>query len=179
MAVKPILQVPNNLLHQKSERIVDINDEIKAIANDLLDTVHNTKDPEAAGLAAPQLGVLLRMCVVRKLPYDDRPADSSNSKDYLLINPELIKVSKETVQDFEACMSIPDIYAKVTRPHKVKLKALDIMGNELKINASGYFARIIQHEIDHLDGILITDKADGKIYTEKEFDKMMYEYESE
>ncbi|MFC1756314.1 peptide deformylase, partial [Patescibacteria group bacterium] len=93
----------------------------------------------------------------------------------VLINPVLIKTSHEKDLDWEGCLSIPDTYALVERPIKIKIEAHDVHGKKFKLKAKGFFARVIQHEIDHLDGRLITDsdKLIGKTLTQKEFDKMI------
>lgn len=175
MAIKPILTVPNTKLNTKCEQITEINDEIKQLGKDLLETLLSQKDPEGAGLAAPQIGVLKRICAVRRFIYDKENYETSSSKEYLLINPEIVKTSTEKEIYWEACLSIPNTYAQVERPKKIKVEALDIEGNKIRINTSGFFARVIQHEMDHLDGILITDKNIGKTITEEEFDKLLHE----
>jgi peptide deformylase len=94
------------------------------------------------------------------------------TKDYVLVNPKLISASEDMDIHYEGCLSIPDTYGQVKRHKKIKVSALDENGNEIKINTSGFFARVIQHEMDHLDGILFTSKMIGKVLTEQELDNL-------
>jgi peptide deformylase len=91
----------------------------------------------------------------------------------ILINPEIISKSKETDVDWEGCLSIPDVYGEVQRHTKVKVKSLTLSGNEITFTAEDFFARVVQHEIDHLDGILFTSRVIGKAISEKELDKIL------
>jgi peptide deformylase len=170
MAVKPILTIPNQVLLTKSEKVKAIDSEIKAIAKDLLDTVKLAKNPEGAGIAANQIGVTKRIVVVRNFFPDPTNPRKLISEDYVLINPKIISTSKETEIDWEGCLSVPNIYGKVERYRKVKMTALDLNGNEIRLRASDYFAAVIQHEIDHLDGILFTSRMIGKAIPESELD---------
>ncbi len=172
MAIAAVLKEPNDILHTKCAQIDEITDEIKQLTKDLLDTARAAKNPEAAGLAAPQINVLKRMCVVRRFSRDKGDPEIIRVKDYVLINPELLKTSKELSGMWEGCLSIPQKYAYVERADKVKVKAMDENGKEVKINASGFFAKVIQHEIDHLDGILMTERTKEPILTEEEFEKL-------
>jgi len=139
----------------------------------LLDTVRVAKDPEGAGLSATQIGISKRMCVVRNFFEDPLNPDEVRSDDIVLINPKIIQYSEEKNVDWEGCLSVPDAYGLVERAEKIKITAKDIDGNIIKIKAEGFFARTIQHEVDHLDGILFTSKIEGKTLTQKEFDKIM------
>lgn len=95
------------------------------------------------------------------------------SDDIILINPKITQKSSETELDWEGCLSVPDRYGLVERYKKIKITAKDLNGNKLKIKAEGFFARTIQHETDHLDGVLFTSKVVGKTLTQKEFDKIV------
>ncbi|MDC0449039.1 peptide deformylase [bacterium] len=174
MAVVPILTVPNPLLEQKCKKVEKVDEETKQLVQNLLDTLRDAKDPEGAGLAAPQVGVLKRVCIVRKFlpnpdPNSTRPY---TTQEQVLINPKIISADKETTLDYEGCLSIPNTYGKVLRAKKLKIKALDELGNKIRIKANDEYARIIQHEMDHLDGILFTTKLVGETLTEKELDKL-------
>jgi len=160
-------------LTKKTQKVRDINDDVKKIAKDLLDTVRVAKDPEGAGLSATQIGISKRMCVVRNFFEDPLNPDEVRSDDIVLINPKIIQYSEEKNVDWEGCLSVPDAYGLVERAEKIKITAKDIDGNIIKIKAEGFFARTIQHEVDHLDGILFTSKIEGKTLTQKEFDKIM------
>jgi len=173
MAVKPIITIPNKVLREKTEKVKNVDSEVASLAKDLLDTVRVAKDPEGAGLAATQIGVSKRVCVVRNFFKDPANPEKILSEDIILINPKIISNSKETEVDWEGCLSVPDKYGKVERFEKVKITAVGIDGKDIKIKASGYFARIVQHEIDHLDGILFTDKVIGETISEEELEKQL------
>lgn len=177
MAVVKIVQAPDPVLNTKCEEITDFNEETKALAQDLLDTVLEAKDPEGAGLAAPQIGVSKRMCVVRRFLERKDDESASESKNYVLINPVITKFSKEKRLGWEGCLSIPHTWGQVERADKIKVEAFDENGERVRINTSGFFARVIQHEVDHLDGILFTDKNRlvGKAYNDDEFDNLLKE----
>ena len=111
--------------------------------------------------------------MVRNFFEDPLNPDEVSSDDIVLINPKIIQYSEEKNVDWEGCLSVPDAYGLVERAEKIKITAKDIDGNIIKIKAEGFFARTIQHEVDHLDGILFTSKIEGKTLTQKEFDKIM------
>lgn len=172
MTVKPILTVPNEALKQQCEEITEFNEETKQLANDLLETLDIQRDPAGAGLAAPQIGILKRMCIVRKFKKD---ADGNEfTKDYVLVNPKITSESSATEVGWEACLSIPDKLGQVKRAKRVTITAQNTNGETIKIKGSGFFGRVIQHEIDHLNGVLFTDKNIGKVLTEEEFEQMYY-----
>ena len=173
MSVRKVITAPNPILTKKTQKVRDINNDVKKIAKDLLDTVRVAKDPEGAGLSATQIGISKRMCVVRNFFEDPLNPDEVRSDDIVLINPKIIQYSEEKNVDWEGCLSVPDAYGLVERAEKIKITAKDIDGNIIKIKAEGFFARTIQHEVDHLDGILFTSKIEGKTLTQKEFDKIM------
>lgn len=176
MSERKIVTLPDEVLRKKAEKVKFFDDELKALAQDLVDTVKIAEDPEGAGIAAPQIGVSKRVIVVRNFFVDPINRDKYLFENYVLVNPKIISMSKETDVEWEGCLSVPDQYGEVERPSKIKVVAQDIDGKSIKMKASGYFARTIQHEIDHLDGILFTDKVIGKTITEKELDKI-YEQE--
>ncbi|MFA6981825.1 MAG: peptide deformylase [Patescibacteria group bacterium] len=172
MAAVAIRTIPDPILRKKTERVHRVDEEVNKLANDLLDTLNEAQEPEGAGLAAPQLGVLKRIIVVREFLPDPKDPQKYFNQDHVLINPKVISSSKETQVIWEGCLSVPDTYGKVERPKKVKVKANDLEGNELRLKATGYFSSVIQHEIDHLDGILFTDKVTGEMITEEELEKL-------
>lgn len=142
--IKEIIKYPNKILRQKSKEIKEINDEIKNLAQDMLDT---HKQARGVGLAAPQIGILKRIIIVQ---FPDGPK--------VFLNPEIIKKSREAEVGEEGCLCFPGIYLRIKRSRKIEMKALDIDGKEIQLSAEGLRARIFQHEIDHLQGILILDK---------------------
>lgn len=179
MSVKKIVTIPNPILNKKTQKIGEITDEIKNIAQDLIDTVKVAEDPEGAGLAATQIGISKRMCVVRNFFEDPLNPNEIKSNDIVLINPKITNYSDEKDLDWEGCLSVPDKYGKVERALKIKVTAKDVDGNIIKIKAEGFFARTVQHEVDHLDGILFTDKIEGETLSQEEFDKMIEDQNNE
>ena len=179
MSVKKILTTPNPILNKKTQKIGEITDEVRNLAQDLIDTVKVAEDPEGAGLAATQIGVSKRMCVVRNFFEDPLNPDEIKSNDIVLINPKITHYSDEKDLDWEGCLSVPDKYGKVERATKIKVTAKDIDGNTIKIKAEGFFARTIQHEVDHLDGILFSEKIEGETLSQEEFDKMIEDQNNE
>lgn len=160
-----IVTVPNPFLRQKAKGVEKIDNKILKIANEMLETLE--KNPRrGVGLAAPQVGLSLRIILAKD-------GQRENSVVHALINPEIIKKSAEVEIDYEGCLSLPDTYAQVERSIKVVVKALNKNGQKVTLKASDLFARVLQHEIDHLDGILITDISVGKILTEEEYNKLI------
>ncbi|MBI2450700.1 MAG: peptide deformylase [Candidatus Nealsonbacteria bacterium] len=146
MAILEIKKYPEPVLMKKAEKIKEITPEIKKLSEDMMETMLKT-EPEGVGIAAPQVGVSKRMFVAQT-------AEGPR----VFINPQLKKKSRETEIMEEGCLSLPGVWLKVKRVKKVELKGLDINGKKIKTKAEGLYARILQHEIDHLDGILIRDK---------------------
>ncbi len=179
MSVKKIITIPDPVLDKKTQKVGEITDEIRKTAQDLIDTVKVAEDPEGAGLAATQIGVSKRMCVVRNFFEDPLDENKIRSDDIVLINPKITHFSPEKDIDWEGCLSVPDVYGKVERASKIKVTAKDIDGNIIKIKAEGFFARTIQHEVDHLDGILFTAHIRGETLTQKQFDEMIDKQKNE
>ncbi len=136
----------NQILRKKADKVKEITPEIKRLVLDMVKTIEN--DSNSIGLAAPQIGHSLRIIIVRP---------SLNEKPLVLINPEIKRKSflKETVE--EGCLSLPEFSVLVKRHKSITVEALNIDGQLMRIKTKGLLARIIQHEIDHLDGILICD----------------------
>jgi peptide deformylase len=176
MAILEILQYPDPRLAIKAPPVEDVkNSEIQKMIDDMLDTLHNT--PYCAGLSATQLN----MQKPRRITVIDQSAE--NKQPFCLINPVITHTEGESVYS-EGCMSVypNQICAKVTRPDKITFTALDRDGNNLEIAAEGFFAQCVQHEIDHLDGILyidhlsslkrkMIDKKISKIHRQQQLEK--------
>lgn len=155
MAVREIRLQGDPILRQKSKRIRNFNDPYLAeLAQDLLDTMH---DADGLGLAAPQIGVLLRMCVL-ELPGQEEPPEPGVR--YLLCNPRILK-AEGSQEGPEGCLSFPGYVADIVRAERVVVSAQDLKGRSLRIKAAGLLARALQHEIDHLDGVLFVDRLDS------------------
>jgi peptide deformylase len=151
-----IIALPNPHLRQKSQKVGLITDEIKQVVADMesatLDWEASRAHEVGVALAAVQIDKLLRVVVVRN-NYDNKEDHTFTT----LINPQITKLEGEIVEDFEGCLSIKDVYGKVPRHNKVKVKALGLDGREFRITAEGFMARILQHEIDHTNGIVFID----------------------
>jgi len=148
MALREILIVPDPRLKKECEPVEEVNDEIKTLLNDMLETMYAAP---GIGLAAPQIGVMKRVVVM------DVSDDKDKPEPLKLINPEIIWESEETSIYQEGCLSIPEQYADVERPAEVGMRYMDENGETREIEADGLLATCIQHEIDHLDGVLFTD----------------------
>lgn len=154
--MKKIITTPDPRLRAKSAKVRQVTPEIKQIIADMteasLDWEKKHPYELSAAMAAPQLGVNQRIIIVR---------DDLDNKDIntftALINPEIIRTEGKVVKDYEGCLSVPEIYGMVARPDKVKVKAILEDGTEVRLKAAGYLARTLQHEIDHLNGILFID----------------------
>ncbi len=148
MAVRDIIVIPDPVLKQVSEPVAAITDDVRALADDMFDTMY---DAPGIGLAAVQIGQLTRMVVV-DCAKDDNPPDP-----ICLINPQIVWASEEISKYEEGCLSIPEIYETVSRPAEVKVRYLNRDGDEQERHCDGLLATCIQHEIDHLNGVLFID----------------------
>ena len=151
MALLEIRLYPDPVLRQRSAEVTEPDDALRRLAADMVETMHAAP---GVGLAAPQVGVGRRLAVV----------DTSVGKDpaalRVLINPRIVE-ERGSVLDFEGCLSIPGINEKVQRPAWVRIAALDLEGHDLELEAEGFEARAVCHEIDHLDGVLFIDRVRG------------------
>lgn len=145
-----IYMLGQETLRTPANRIVKVDDSIRKLAKDMLITMYSAK---GIGLAAPQVGVQKRILVI-DLNFED-PESPPN----VFINPEIISSSASVDTYEEGCLSIPGVYLNVVRPSSIKLSYRDEMGRPKKMNAEGLMARCIQHEIDHLNGVLFVDKV--------------------
>ncbi len=170
MAIKPILTIKDHedSLRETSAEIVDVNPEIQTLAMNLLDTLRagDSLGRVGVGLAAPQVGQNVRLAVVEYGGEIDANGKIQNQlPTTILINPKITTTSKEKECLDEGCFSVPEVYGPVERPKKIKVACINLDGKKVVISASGYYARVIQHEMDHLDGILYTDRVEkGKLY---------------
>lgn len=171
MAVVPIIKIPDPILNQKCQVVRQVDEETKRIVQNLKDTLEAAQNPQGAGLSATQIGISKRICIVRRFMTNPETQEET-IKEYVLINPEMTSISNAKEIRWEGCLSVPNLLGKVERTKRIKLIALNENGEKVKIEASGFFARVIQHEIDHLDGILFTSKTVGPTITEKELDKL-------
>ncbi|MDP2700324.1 peptide deformylase [Thalassospira sp.] len=148
MALRDILIIPDPRLKQECEPVAVVDDGVRALLDDMLETMYAAP---GIGLAAPQIGVMQRAIVI------DVADDKEKPQPLKMINPEIIWESEDVATYQEGCLSIPDQYADIERPVEVGVRYLDENGKEQEIEADGLLATCLQHEIDHLDGILFTD----------------------
>jgi len=148
MAVREILVVPNPILKQVSTPVETVDDELRALMDDMLETMYAAP---GIGLAAVQIGVPKRV-IVMDLARQDEPPQPRH-----FVNPEIVWASEETAPYEEGCLSVPEIFDEVERAAKVKLRYLNYQGEQVEEEAEGLFAVCIQHEMDHLEGVLFID----------------------
>ena len=148
MAKRPILILPDQRLRQVCDPIEKIDDSIKVLAADMLETMY---DAPGIGLAAPQVGEMKRIVVM------DLAKEGETPEPLVMINPEILKYSEETTVTEEGCLSIPELYYDVERPAEVTVRYTDLDGNVVEKDATDRLAICIQHELDHLDGVLYID----------------------
>jgi peptide deformylase len=148
MAVLDILTVPNPVLKQVSTPVEQVDDDLRRLMDDMLETMYAAP---GIGLAAIQVGVP-KQVIVMDLARQGEPPEPR-----YFVNPEILWASEETAPYEEGCLSVPEIYDEVDRPARVKLRYLDYHGNDVTEDAEGLFAVCIQHEMDHLKGVLFID----------------------
>jgi len=153
MALREIVTLPNPILRRKARKVTDFGPELQTLIDDMVETM---RVAPGVGLAAPQVNIPQQLIVIE---FGDEEDENVPSKLYILINPEIVKLSKETVVGAEGCLSIPGIVGEVERAEAAVVKGFNRRGQPVKIKAKGWLARIFQHEIDHLNGVLFVDKA--------------------
>jgi peptide deformylase len=156
MKKEDIITLPNEHLRQKSRKIVEIGDDLQQLVADMTSATLDWEDSRpheiGAALAAVQIDRLDRVVIVRS------DFDEKENRDFtVLINPEIVKYEGDVAADYEGCLSVKDIYGKVPRHTKIRVKALNIDGHPIRFKAEGFLARVIQHEIDHTNGIVFVD----------------------
>mgnify|MGYP002630015724 CR=1 FL=1 len=160
MKKEDIITLPNSSLRQKSKKIKTIDAAILKLIKDMTDAALDWEDSRpheiSAALAAVQIDVLERVVIVRS------DFEHKESRDFtVLINPEIVKQEGKIEADYEGCLSVKNIYGKVPRYTKIRVRALDIDGNPIRLRAEGFLARVIQHEIDHTNGIVFVDHIEN------------------
>ncbi len=149
MAIRPLVILPDSVLRQVSAPVDTITPEIKTLAADMLATMY---DAPGIGLAAIQIGVPKRIVTI-----DLSKSDDEEKAPMVFVNPEVIWTSEETSTHEEGCLSIPEYYEEVERPASIKLRYMDLDGKTQEIAAEGLLATCLQHEVDHLNGVLFID----------------------
>lgn len=148
MAVREIVLYPNQVLETPTEVVEEVNDEIRQLVKDLIDTMY---DAPGVGLAAPQIGVLKRVAVVDVSRSDDPP------ELIVMINPQIVSREGDITWE-EGCLSFPKVYEKISRAETVTVRALNERGEEYEIDGNELLGVALQHEIDHLDGVMFLDR---------------------
>jgi peptide deformylase len=166
MAVREIVTLPDPILRRKAHKVTRFDKDLQDFFDDMVETMRN--EP-GVGLAAPQVNVPNQIIVVE---WGDDNDEEAPKKLYMLANPEIIQTSSEMVSGVEGCLSVPELVGEVERYQEVTVKGLNRFGKMVKIKASGWLARIFQHEIDHVNGIVFTDRA-TRVWVPKENEEIL------
>lgn len=151
-----IITLPHKSLRQRSKKINAVSEDTVKLAEDMMEATLSWEDSRnheiGVALAAVQVNILSKIIIVR-----NNFNDKSDRTFQTLINPKIIRLEGEITEDYEGCLSVKNIYGKVPRHNKVKIKAKDLSGKEIRMTAEGFLARVLQHEIDHTEGIVFID----------------------
>ncbi len=160
MAIREIITVPDPVLRRKAQKVTKFDDKLQTLIDDMVETM---REAPGVGLAAPQIGVLEQIIVVEYPEKEDdeerEDAEAAPKRLYVVINPEITRASPGTVTGAEGCLSIPGYLGEVERFEAVTVKGQNRRGQPITLKLKDWTARIFQHEIDHLSGILFTDRA--------------------
>jgi peptide deformylase len=170
MPIRPIIQPNNPVLRQKARPVTSFDDGFQALVDDMIETM---RAANGVGLAGPQVEQPLRVAVVETLPdVDDEGNEIEGTRDlYVIVNPEIVWTARDMVDGIEGCLSIPGYVGEVSRHNAIRVRALDRHGKPIRLRLYDWDARIFQHEIDHLDGVLYIDRltAPENFWTEEEY----------
>jgi len=157
MTLRQIITLPDPVLKRKAHVVTKFDKDLQTLLEDMVDTM---REAPGVGLAAPQIGLSDRIIVIEYYEREeDEEVEDGPKKVWAVINPEIVKVSEETLMGVEGCLSIPGLVGEVERHAEVQVKGLNRHGKPMKVKAKGWLARIFQHEIDHLNGVLFTERA--------------------
>ncbi len=159
MSTRIIATLPDPVLRRKARTVTAFDDRLQTLIDDMVETM---REAPGVGLAAPQVSIPERLIVVEygeEEENEDGTITEMPKKLYVVVNPEIVKTSQETELGVEGCLSIPGVVGEVERFSMVQIKGLNRRGQPLKLKAEGWLARIFQHEIDHLNGVLFPDRA--------------------
>lgn len=162
MTVREIVTNPAPVLRQKARKVTDFGADLQKLIDDMVETM---RAAPGVGLAAPQVDIPLRVIVVE---FGDEENEDAPAKLYSLVNPEVIRTSSESETGTEGCLSIPGFVGDVDRPVAVTVKGMNRNGKPMRVKAKGWLARIFQHEIDHVNGVLFIDRAEKVWRVEEE-----------
>jgi peptide deformylase len=173
MSKLPIVTIPDKGLRAKNYPVTRFDADLQQLIDDMIETL---REANGVGLAAPQVGRQMRLAVIETLPDEDEEGNEieGTRELFIIINPEIFWTSRETTKGIEGCLSIPGYVGEVERAESIRVRGLDRHGRKLRLRLYDWTARIFQHEIDHLNGVLYIDKLTGpeNIWTEEEFEKM-------
>lgn len=173
MSKLPIVTIPAAGLREKTRPVTKFDADLQKLIDDMIETM---REANGAGLAAPQIGLPMKLAVIETLPEeDDEGNEIEETRElFVIVNPEIFWESKETTKGLEGCLSIPGYLGEVERADSIRVRGLDRHGRKFRRRFDGWDARIFQHEIDHLNGVLYIDKltAPDKIWTDEEFEAM-------
>lgn len=160
MAIREIVTVPDPVLRRKAQKVTKFDDKLQALIDDMVETM---RAAPGVGLAAPQIGILEQVIVVEYFEKEEdeerEDAEAAPKRLYVVVNPEITRTSSETVSGAEGCLSIPGYLGEVERFEAITVKGQNRRGQSITLKLKDWTARIFQHEIDHLNGILFTDRA--------------------
>jgi peptide deformylase len=154
MSILEIVTLPQTILRHKARKVSDFGPDFQELVDDMIETM---RQAPGVGLVAPQVGESIRLIVVE---YGDEDNEEIPPKLYVMANPDITRTSTETLLGTEGCLSIPGIQGDVERFESLTVKGLNRHGHPMTVKAKGWLARIFQHEIDHLDGVLFVDRAE-------------------
>ena len=154
MTLREIITIPNPILRKKAHKVTEFGKDFQQLVTDMIETM---REAPGVGLAAPQIAVSERLIVVE---YGDDDDEEAPKKLYVLANPEITSASSEMELGIEGCLSVPDLVGEVERHLAIVVKGQNRFGKPTRVKAEGWLARIFQHEMDHLDGILYPDRTD-------------------
>ncbi len=157
MALRKIVTLPEAVLRRKARPVTKFDKTLQTVIDDMIETM---RQAPGVGLAAPQIGLSERIIVVEYFEHEeDEEKEDAPKKVWAVLNPEIVKPSTETLMGIEGCLSVPGLVGEVERHAALQVKGLNRHGKPMKIKAEGWLARIFQHEIDHLNGVIFTDRA--------------------
>ena len=154
MTLREIITIPNPILRKKAHKVTEFGKDFQQLVTDMIETM---REAPGVGLAAPQIAVSERLIVVE---YGDDDDEEAPKKLYVLANPEITSASSEMETGIEGCLSVPELVGEVERHLAIVVKGQNRFGKPTRVKAEGWLARIFQHEMDHLDGILYPDRTD-------------------
>ncbi len=169
MAILEIALLPDPVLRRKAKKITTFDKDLQTLVDNMIETL---REAPGVGLAAPQVSISSRLVVVEYGDEDEEGNQVGPKKLYVVVNPEIVQASEEKETGLEGCLSIPGFVGEVERSKKIVVKGLNRYGKPVKITAEDWLARIFQHEIDHLEGIVFPDRA-TRVWKPKEDEELV------